>query len=104
MLSTGAVAPSVRATTLMTPVRGAASSDQATAPISGGVMNGISAAISITPLSGVLVRAMIHTSGSASTKASGTVPATSNSVFVIARGETGQLPELESAATKPWSP
>ena len=104
MLSTGAVAPSVRATTLITPVRGAASSDHATAPMSGGVMNGMSAAISITPLSGVSVRAVIHTSGSASTKASGTVPATSHSVFVTARARPGSSHSSESAATKPCSP
>jgi hypothetical protein len=89
MLTTGAVAPKVRANTLITPVRGAASSDQATAPIRGGVMKGISAATSMTPLNGVSVRAVIHTRGSANMNASGTVPATTHNVLVTARASPG---------------
>jgi len=63
MFRSGAVIPNFRESTLISPVRGAASSAQATAPISGGVMNGNSAAISIRPFNGVSVRVVIQTSG-----------------------------------------
>jgi hypothetical protein len=104
MLTTGAVAPRARANTLISPVRGAASSDQATAPIRGGVMKGMRAATSIAPLSGVSVRAVIHTSGSANTNASGTVPATSHSVLVTARASPGSCQSCARAVLRPCSP
>ncbi len=89
MLRTGAAAPNCRARTLIRPVRGAASSAQATAPISGGVMKGNSAAISINPFSGVSVRATIQTSGSAKRNDSGSAPSSSSSVFQKARARPG---------------
>src|SRR5712691_7521096 len=100
MLKTGAVAPRERANTLIKPVRGAASSDQATAPINGGVMNGSSAANSIKPLRGVSVRAVIQTIGRANKNESGTVPHTSQTVFISARSSPGNCQSCERAAAK----